>query len=152
SLSGDSILPAGAKVHTRSRRVGEGGANMSPSPPRPSWWLRALGNFAVQRPFYVMGAIVAGLPLTALEWFPGHSMLRNLFVEYRFHAAFWLAFALFGAVWAIMLTACLNLDGERDLPDRWTYNLPVGERRATMPVNHVSTFVGFSLLGLPAVA
>src|SRR6266446_4439123 len=128
--------------------------DMSPGgqhPAAPSRFFQVLGNFAVQRPFYVLGALVAGFPFTAIDGFPGHAMLGNLFVEYYFTLAFWLGFALFGAVWAIMLTACLNLDGERDLADRWTYNLPREERRVTIPIKDAFTFMAFTALGLPGV-
>jgi hypothetical protein len=108
----------------------------------------------VQRPFYIWGVIILYLPLTAMKNIiglepPGHSVLGNLFVEFWFWDGFWFGFALLGAVWAVMLTACLNLDGERDLPDRWTYNLPRKLRRVTIPMNHRSTFVWFTLLAAP---
>src|SRR5262249_43502223 len=123
---------------------------------QPSIFWRALGNFAVQRPFYLLAAIILYLPLTGLDRIfgidpPGRSMLGNLFVDFRFAEGFWFGFALFGAAWAVMLTACLNLDGERDLPDRWTYNLDRKLRRVTIPMNHVSTFIGFTLLTLPGI-
>jgi hypothetical protein len=126
---------------------------MDPAPQRPNWFLRLLGNFAVQRPFYVLGALIVYLPLTGLEGLdlPGQSMLGNLFVDFKFGDGFWFGFALFGAVWAVMLTACLNLDGERDLPDRWTFNLDRNLRRATIPMRHASTFVGFTLLAAPGI-
>ncbi|MBI3801942.1 MAG: patatin-like phospholipase family protein [Deltaproteobacteria bacterium] len=127
---------------------------MNATPQPPPWFLRLLGNFSVQRPFYIFGAIILYLPVTALKNIfgfepPGHSVLGNLFVEFRFWDGFWFGFALLGAVWATMLTACLNLDGERDLPDRWTYNLPRNRRRVTIPMNHASTFVLFTMLAGP---
>ena len=130
--------------------------NMASPPPQSRRFVRILSNFAVQRPFYVLAAIIFYLPLTALEKIfgiepPGHLMFGNLFVDFRFCDGFWFSFALFGAVWAIMLTACLNLDGERDLPDRWIFNLDKNLRRATIPMNQVSTFIVFTLLALPGI-
>src|SRR5919106_491978 len=131
--------------------------NVTTPPAQPRRIVRILSNVAVQRPFYVLSAIIIYLPLTALaELFdielPGHSMFANLFVDFRFRDGFWFSFAVFGAVWAIMLTASLNLDGERDLPDRWIFNLDKGLRRVTIPMNHISTFVLFTLLALPGIA
>ncbi len=122
---------------------------MNATPQPPPWYLRVLGNFAVQRPFYIIGALIVYLPLTVFEMVPGNSVLGNLFVEFRFWDGFWFGVALLGSVWAVMLTACLNLDGERDLPDRWTYNLPRDLRRVTIPIKHASTFLWFTLLAGP---
>jgi hypothetical protein len=130
--------------------------NMAEPPPQPRRFVRILSNFAVQRPFYLLAAIIFYLPLTGLEKIfgiepPGHLMFGNLFVDFRFWDGAWFSFALFGAVWAVMLTACLNLDGERDLPDRWIFNLDKNLRRVTIPMNHISTFIVFTLLALPGI-
>ena len=46
----------------------------------PTGLHRGFGYFAVLRPSCVFGVIVGYLPLTALEFMPGNSMLGNLFV------------------------------------------------------------------------
>ena len=119
---------------------------------------KVIVNFAVQRPFYVLAAIIVCLPLTALEKIaligepPGHLMFGNLFVDFKLWDGFWFGFALFGAVWGVMLTACLNLDGERDLLDRpLCDNLDKTRRRVTIPMNHVPTFIWFTFLGAPGL-
>src|ERR687896_1806263 len=75
--------------------------------------------FAVLRPSFLIAFIIVYLPLTAAgNWVPGNSMLANLFADYDFLKAFWFAFALSGAVWALMLTTCLMLDFARDRQDQ----------------------------------
>jgi hypothetical protein len=89
--------------------------------------IRGLGYFAVLRLTFVFGFLVMGLPLTAIERVGGvhvplNSMLGNLFVDYGFGYAWAFGFALWGAVLAIMLTACLMLDIERDRQDGWIHD------------------------------
>lgn len=120
------------------------------------WIRRRLVYFAVLRPSYIFGLIVFCLPLTAMhERVPGNSMLGNLFVEYHFGDGFWFGLALFGAVWAVMLTACLSLDIERDRQlqsnDTWIPDPDKNNRKVTIPLRDVTTFVWFSLLGAPGV-
>lgn len=115
------------------------------------WFLRFLGYFSVLRPSFVFGLIIFYLPLTALELVPGSSMLGNLFVEYRFSYGFWFGLALFGAVWAVMITAGLTLDIERDRTDSWVYDPGRKRRRVTIPLLTASPFLWFSLLGAPGV-
>lgn len=112
---------------------------------------RWLCLFAVLRPSFVFGLIIAYLPLTSISWMPGSRMFGNLFVDYQIAQGFWFGLALYGAVWATMLTACIMLDGERDLEDRWMENLPKNQRRATIPMKHPSTFIWFSTLGIPGI-
>jgi hypothetical protein len=138
--------------------------------------IRGLGYFAVLRLTFVFGLLVAGLPLTAIEKVGGvrvplNSMLGNLFVDYGLGYGWAFGVALWGAVWAIMLTACLMLDIERDRRDDWIYdpddknsdphpNETTGarqsphacRRRVTFPLTRCLTFVWFSLLlGSPAM-
>ena len=120
------------------------------------WIRRRLVYFAALRPSYVFGLIVFCLPLTAMhEGVPGNSMLGNLFVEYHFGDGFWFGLALFGAVWAVMLTACLSLDIERDRQrhshDTWIPDPGKNKRKVTIPLRDVATFRWFSLLGAPGV-
>ena len=98
---------------------------------------RALAYFSVLRPSFIFGLIIVYLPLTAAaDWVPGNSMLANLFVDYGFWKAFWFSFAFFGAVWALMLTACLSLDLARDrqpADDPWLPNPEQQDRWVTLP-------------------
>lgn len=136
---------------------------------------RALAYFAVLRPSFIFGAVMVYLPLTAVHpSVPGSSMLANLFVEYGFWKGFWFGFALFGSVWALMLTACLSLDlardrqrslnGEKlrelqdsfgshwlkiktelvDTRDNWLPDRP--DRRVTIPIRSYRTFILFTLM------
>ena len=117
---------------------------------------RALAYFSVLRPSFIFGLIIVYLPLTAAaDWVPGNSMLANLFVEYGFWKAFWFSFAFFGAVWALMLTACLSLDLARDrqpADDPWLPNPEQQDRWVTLPMCHKRTFVLFTLLAAPGAA
>jgi hypothetical protein len=136
--------------------------------------IRGLGYFAVLRLTFVFGLLVAGLPLTAIEKIGGvdvplHSMLGNLFVDYGLGYGWAFGFALWGAVLAIMLTACLMLDIERDRRDGWIHDPdPPSDphpretgaaaqkphacrRRVTFPLTRGSTFAWFCLLGAPGV-
>ena len=80
---------------------------------------RGLIYVAVLRPCFLIAVVIVYLPLTAIgDWVSGNSMLANLFVDYDFKKAFWFAFALSGAVWALMLTTCLTLDFARDRQDQ----------------------------------
>ena len=125
--------------------------------------LRGLAYFAVLRPSFVFGAIVVYLPLTVFYWAPGHNILGNLFVDYGFGEGFWFGLALYAAVWAVMLTTCLILDGERDRnsqsdqgrepnPDSGFVHDPGPDKRGvTIPMQSASPFIWFSLLGLPGL-
>jgi hypothetical protein len=113
--------------------------------------------FAVLRPsiFFAIGIVY--LPLTAAaDSMPGNSMLANLFVDYDFVKAFWFAFALSGAVWALMLTTCLILDFARDRQDQqhlerpWLPNPPQRDRWVTIPIRNKIVFWLFTLLVAPA--
>ena len=114
---------------------------------------RWLGYFSALRPSYVFGAVVAVLPLTALPGAPLGTMLGNLFVDYDWLNAFWFGVAIFGAAWAVMLTAGLSLDAERDRPDSWVHDpqreTPPHARWVTVPIRRVSVFVAFTLLAVP---
>mgnify|MGYP003580454722 CR=1 FL=1 len=67
------------------------------------------------------------------------------------------AFALSGAVWALMLTTCLTLDFVRDRQDQqgskqpWIPDPGPEHRWVTIPICHKSIFWLFTLLGAPAV-
>jgi hypothetical protein len=117
---------------------------------------RFLGYFAVLRPSFVFGALIAGLPLTTIPGVPGATLIGNLFVDYAFSEAFWLGMALLGAAWALMLTAGLSLDAERDRQDARVYDpervTPRRQRWVTVPVPRVEVVVAFTLLGLPGAA
>ena len=121
---------------------------------RPPWLRRQLSYLAVTRPSVVFGLIILYVPLTYFTWVPGNSMLGNLFDDYTYGWGFWLGFALFGAVWAVMLTTGLLLDGERDRADSWVYDPAKhdGERCVSIPLKSVRTFFLFTLLGAPSVA
>lgn len=114
---------------------------------------RWLGYFAALRPSFVFGALIAVLPLAALPGAPLGSMIGNLFVDYSFLTAFWFGMVLFGAVWAVMLTAGLGLDAERDRHDSWVHDpvktQPPGTRWVTVPIGRVSVFLAFTALALP---
>jgi hypothetical protein len=118
---------------------------------------RLLIYFAVLRPSFFIAFIIIYLPLTAIgEGMPGNSMLANLFVDYDFVKAFWFAFALFGAVWALMLITCLNLDFARDRQDQqhlarpWLPNPPQKDRWVTIPIHKKIVFWLFTALAAPA--
>jgi len=107
--------------------------------------LRGIGRLliyvAVLRPCFLIAVVIVYLPLTAAgDWMPGNSMLGNLFVEYDFKKSFWFAFALSGAVWALMLTTCLTLDFARDRQDQqrlklpWLPNPPQEKQWFTIPI------------------
>jgi hypothetical protein len=114
---------------------------------------RWLGYFAALRPSYAFGAVIAVLPLTTLPGAPLGSMVGNLFVDYGFWEAFWFGVALFGAAWAVMLTAGLGLDAERDRTDSWVHDpeddRPPGARWVTVPIGRVAVFAAFTLLAVP---
>lgn len=97
-----------------------------------------LGYFSVLKPSFVFGLTILGLPVAALElkWLPSvfNFMFGNLFVEYTFGDGFWVGFSLFGAVWAVMLTACLTLDLERDRPCPWIPDPGANRRCVTIPM------------------
>src|SRR5262245_66057053 len=81
-------------------------------------WARArrfLVYFAALRPIFVLGFLVAYLPLTTIPWMPGSTMLGNLFVEYGFWEALQFGAALLTAAWTLALLAGLALDAERDV-------------------------------------
>jgi hypothetical protein len=114
--------------------------------------------FAVLRPCFLIAFIIIYLPLTAAaDGVPGNSMLANLFVDYDLPKAFWFAFALSGAVWALMLTTCLTLDFARDRQDQqgskqpWIPDPGPENRWVTIPICRKSIFWLFTLLGAPAV-
>jgi hypothetical protein len=121
-------------------------------------WFRRLGiYFAVLRPCYLIAFVIVYLPLTAASdrmYF--NSMLANLFVDYDFLKASWFALALFGAVWALMLTTCLTLDFARDRQDQqgserpWLPNPPQQDRWVTIPIRKKIVFWLFTSLGAPA--
>ena len=124
------------------------------------WWVvekfrRGFVYFAVLRPSFIFGAIIVYLPLTAYhEQVPGSAMLANLFVEYDFWKGFWFGFALFGAVWAHMLTTCITLDFARDRQsplDSWLPDPGKSERSVAIPIKGMGIFLLFSLLAMPAV-
>jgi hypothetical protein len=113
--------------------------------------------FAVLRPSFLIGFIIIYLPLTAAgDGVPGHSMLANLFADYDFSKAFWFAFALSGAVWALMLTTCLALDFARDRQDQqgskqpWLPDPGHENRWVTIPICHKPIFWLFTSLAAPA--
>jgi len=115
---------------------------------------RGFAYFAVLRPSYFFGALIFFLPLSAINnCFP---MLGNLFVEYGFVQGFWFGLALWGAVWAVMLTACLTLDMARDRQrssaHAWIPDPGKNNRWVSVPMRKPSTFWLFSLLGVPAAA
>lgn len=110
--------------------------------------------FAALRPSFFFGLLIAGLPLTAIPGAPLGSMLGNLFADYhRFSEAFLFGAAVFGAAWALMLTAGLSLDLEREratvvvpVPDRET---PPRRRLLTIPLKSRWVFILFTLLAVP---
>lgn len=113
--------------------------------------------FAVLRPCFLIASVILYLPLTAAaDWVPGNAMLANLFVDYDFMKAFWFGFAVFGAVWALMLITCLILDFARDRQDQqrlvrsWLPNPPQENRWVTIPICNKMIFGAFTLLGAPA--
>jgi hypothetical protein len=118
---------------------------------------RALAYFSVLRPSVVFGLIVFCLPFTAYEFsvFPDflNGTFGNMFVEYRLWDGFWFGLALFGAVWAVMLTTCLILDTERDGQYGLVYDPSKDgkKRRVTVPMDHVGVFIWFTLLSLPGI-
>jgi hypothetical protein len=115
---------------------------------------RFFSYFAALRPSFVFGLLIAGLPLAALPGAPLGSMVGNLFADYRFFSeAFWFGAVLFGAAWALMLTAGLALDIERKrpspaVPDPAT-ETPARKRFLTIPLERVSAFALFTLLAAP---
>jgi hypothetical protein len=118
---------------------------------------RLLVYFAVLRPSFLIAIIIVYLPITAgADWVPGNLMLANLFVDYDFAKAFWFAFALSGAVWALMLTTCLVLDFARDRQRQQDYERPwlpdpgQKNRWVTIPICRKTVFWLFTLLGVPA--
>jgi hypothetical protein len=121
-------------------------------------WLRRLPvYFAVLRPSFFIALIIVYLPLTAsCDKIWGNSMLANLFVEYDFSKAFWFAFPLFGAVWALMLTTCLLLDFARDRQSQgiaeppWVPDPGKENRWVTIPLRRKFVFWLFTLPSAPA--
>ena len=114
---------------------------------------------AVLRPCLLIGVVIIYLPLTAISdrmYF--NSMLANLFVDYDSSEAFWFGLALFGAVWALMLTTCLTLDFARDRQDqqgakqRWIPDPGQENRWVTIPISRKPVFWLFTALVLPAVS
>lgn len=67
-------------------------------------------TFADLRPSFVFGAIIALLPLTAIDHVPGWQMFGNLFVEYRATDAFWFGVALMAALLSLLVTVALSRD------------------------------------------
>ena len=123
----------------------------------PGGFRHLLIYLAVLRPCFFIAIVIVYLPLTAArDWMPLNGMLGNLFVEYNFKKAFWFAFALSGAVWALMLTTCLTLDFARDRQDQqrlrlpWLPNPPQHERWFTIPIRKKGVFWLFTSLILPA--
>jgi hypothetical protein len=123
-----------------------------------SWLHYVFAYFSVLRIPIVFGIGIVLLPLTAFSWMPGNSMLGNLFVEYSGFYGFWFGLALFGAVWAVMLTAGLTLDIERDRQGKpsqnttaWIPDPGPTLRLVTipMPPNRPEVFALFTLLALP---
>jgi hypothetical protein len=113
--------------------------------------------FAVLRPSFFIAFIIIYLPLTAVSnrmYF--NSMLANLFVDYDLSEAFWFALALFGAVWALMLTTCLTLDFARDRQKQqdakqsWIPDPGQKNRWVTIPISRKPVFWLFTLIGAPA--
>ena len=80
-------------------------------------------------------------------------MIGNLFVDYE-HVGegFWFGFALFGAIWTLMLTFCLTLDTMRDRDPQWIYDpLKNGKARwATIPMSGKFFFPFTLALATPA--
>jgi hypothetical protein len=119
------------------------------------WFRRQFIYLAVLRPSFFIAFIIIYLPLTAAaDWVYGNSMLGNLFVDYDIKKAFWFGFALWGAVWALMLTTCLTLDFARDRQYRQPLKLPwipnPPQRWVTIPIRKKIVFWSFTALGLPA--
>src|SRR4051812_14723489 len=119
--------------------------------------MNLLKFIALLRPSFFIGFLIIYLPLTAASdrmYFS--SMLGNLFVDYDFWKAFWFSLALFGAVWALMLTTCLTLDFARDRQNQqgakqpWIPDPGEENRWVTIPISRRSVFWLFTLLGLPA--
>jgi hypothetical protein len=118
---------------------------------------RLLIYFAVLRPSFLIALVIVYLPLTAAaDGVPGNLMLANLFVDYDFAKAFWFAFALSGAVWALMLTTCLTLDFARDRQEQqgskqpWIPDPGQKNRWVTIPICHKQVFWLFTSLAAPA--